>query len=322
MEVVLTQPRGFCAGVVRAIEIVETALELYGAPVYVVHEIVHNQRVVDDLRSGGAVFVETLEEVPQGAVTVFSAHGVPDVMLKNASQRSLEVLDATCPLVTRVHMEVIRHAKEGREVILIGHAGHPEVIGTLGHYDSSFGGAIYLVQDLDDVAALQVNNPQQLTYVTQTTLSVDDTATIVEALKEKFVDIIEPPRGDICYATQNRQTAVRELTRQIDLLIVVGARNSSNSNRLREVGEQTGIDAYLVQGADELEASWLESKSRIGISAGASTPEVLVQEVLERLKKFGVEKVVEMDAEPESVTFRLPPGLIKKMAESESHATK
>ena len=284
MDVVLTQPRGFCAGVVRAIEIVETALELYGAPVYVVHEIVHNQRVVDDLRSGGAVFVETLEEVPQGAVTVFSAHGVPDVMLKNASQRSLEVLDATCPLVTRVHMEVIRHAKEGREVILIGHAGHPEVIGTLGHYDSSFGGAIYLVQDLKDVAALQVKNPQQLTYVTQTTLSVDDTATIVEALKEKFVDIIEPPRGDICYATQNRQTAVRELTRQIDLLIVVGARNSSNSNRLREVGEQTGIDAYLVQGADELEASWFESKSRIGISAGASTPEVLVQEVLERLK--------------------------------------
>ncbi len=313
MDVILTQPRGFCAGVVRAIEIVESALEIYGAPVYVVHEIVHNQRVVEDLRSRGAVFVETLDEVPDDAVTIFSAHGVSDAMIRKAEDRRLEVINATCPLVTRVHLEVIRHAREGREVILIGHAGHPEVNGTLGHYGRSFGGAIYLVQEVADVDSLQVRNPEDLTYVTQTTLSVDDTATIVEALKKRFPKIIEPRKNDICYATQNRQTAVRELAPQVDLLIVVGARNSSNSNRLREVGEHVGIDAYLVQNAAELDESWFTGKERVGITAGASTPDVLVQEVLDGLKRIGVARVVEMDAEPEGVTFRLPVSLLQKM---------
>ena len=313
MDVMLTQPRGFCAGVVRAIEIVESALELYGAPVYVVHEIVHNQRVVEDLRSRGAVFVETLDEVPDDAVTIFSAHGVSDALIKKAENRGLEVINATCPLVTRVHLEVIRHARDGREVILIGHAGHPEVNGTLGHYDQSSGGAIYLVQEVGDVGSLQVRNPEDLTYVTQTTLSVDDTATIVGALKQRFPKIIEPRKDDICYATQNRQTAVRELAPQVDLLIVVGARNSSNSNRLREVGEQMGIDAYLVQNAAELDESWFTGKERVGITAGASTPDVLVREVLDGLKRIGVGRVVEMDAEPEGVTFRLPVSLLQKM---------
>lgn len=313
MDVVMTQPRGFCAGVVRAIEIVESALEIYGAPVYVVHEIVHNQRVVEDLRSRGAVFVETLEEVPADAVTVFSAHGVSEAMIQNAESRGLEVINATCPLVTKVHLEVVRNAKAGNEVILIGHAGHPEVNGTLGHYDRQYGGEIYLVQDADDVASLTVSNPDQLTYVTQTTLSVDDTKTIVEALKRRFPNIIEPRRDDICYATQNRQSAVRKLDGQVDLLIVVGARNSSNSNRLREVGEQMGVNSYLVESASELESSWFIPNSRIGITAGASTPEILVDEVLDKLKQLGVNEVVEMDAKPERVTFRLPVALTRKL---------
>lgn len=320
MDVILTQPRGFCAGVVRAIEIVESALEIYGSPVYVVHEIVHNQRVVEDLRSRGAVFVETLDEVPDDAVTIFSAHGVSDAMIKKAESRGLEVINATCPLVTRVHLEVIRHSREGREVILIGHAGHPEVNGTLGHYDRSFGGEIYLVQEVSDVEALQVRDPNQLSYVTQTTLSVDDTAVIVNALKQRFPKIIEPRKDDICYATQNRQTAVRDLAPQVDLLIVVGARNSSNSNRLREVGEQMGISAYLVQDAADLQESWFVAKQRVGITAGASTPEVLVQEVLDGLKRIGVNRVVEVDAEPEGVTFRLPTSLLKNRGGQRSTA--
>jgi len=322
MEVVLTQPRGFCAGVVRAIEIVESALDIYGAPVYVVHEIVHNQRVVEDLRSRGAVFVETLDEVPENGVMVFSAHGVSDALIKNAENRGLDVINATCPLVTKVHLEVVRNAKEGREVILIGHAGHPEVNGTLGHYDRSFGGEIYLVQDIDDVAKLQVKNVNQLTFVTQTTLSVDDTANIVRALKQRFPNIIEPRRDDICYATQNRQGAIRKLGERVDLLIVVGARNSSNSNRLREVGEQMGVNSYLVQDAEDLNQSWFLPDSRVGITAGASTPEVLVQEVLEQLKALGVKQVEEMDAEPEGVTFRLPAVLAKKRVSLENESAK
>lgn len=314
MDVVMTQPRGFCAGVVRAIEIVESALEIYGAPVYVVHEIVHNQRVVENLRSRGAVFVETLDEVPADAVTVFSAHGVSEQLIKNAENRGLEVINATCPLVTKVHLEVVRNAKAGNEVVLIGHAGHPEVNGTLGHFDRRFGGEIYLVQDEKDVEALHVKNPSRLTYVTQTTLSVDDTKIIVAALKKRFPEINEPRRDDICYATQNRQSAVRKLADRVDLLIVVGARNSSNSNRLREVGEHMGVNSFLVEDADDLDLSWFTSDLRIGITAGASTPEILVQEVLRKLGELGVNKVVEMDAEPERVTFRLPAGLVNKLA--------
>ncbi|MGH8557176.1 MAG: 4-hydroxy-3-methylbut-2-enyl diphosphate reductase [Methylococcales bacterium] len=314
MDVVMTQPRGFCAGVVRAIEIVESALEIYGAPVFVVHEIVHNQRVVEDLRSRGAVFVETLAEVPADAVTVFSAHGVSEQMIKNAESRGLNVINATCPLVTKVHLEVVRNAKAGNEVVLIGHAGHPEVNGTLGHFDRSFGGEIYLVQNEKDVATLHVKNPARLTYVTQTTLSVDDTRIIVAALKSRFPEIIEPRGDDICYATQNRQSAVRKLMDQVDLLIVVGARNSSNSNRLREVGEHMGVNSFLVEDADDLDLSWFSSELKIGITAGASTPEVLVQEVLRKLDTLGVNNVVEMDAEPEKVTFRLPVGLSNKLS--------
>lgn len=313
MEVVMTQPRGFCAGVVRAIEIVETALEIYGAPVYVVHEIVHNQRVVQDLRSRGAVFVETLDEVPPKAVTVFSAHGVSEQMIKNAEKRGLEVINATCPLVTKVHLEVVRNARAGNEVVLIGHAGHPEVNGTIGHFDHRFGGEIYLVQDEKDVEALHIRNPSRLTYVTQTTLSVDDTRVIVNALRNRFPEINEPRKDDICYATQNRQSAVRKLSNQVDLLIVVGARNSSNSNRLREVGEQMGVNSFLVEDANDIDLSWFSSDLRIGITAGASTPEILVQDVLKKLDELGVERVVEMDAEPERVTFRLPAGLTGKL---------
>jgi 4-hydroxy-3-methylbut-2-en-1-yl diphosphate reductase len=321
MDVVMTQPRGFCAGVVRAIEIVESALEIYGAPVYVVHEIVHNQRVVEDLRSRGAVFVETLDEVPAEAVTVFSAHGVSEQMIKNAEDRGLEVINATCPLVTKVHLEVVRNAKAGNEVVLIGHAGHPEVNGTLGHFDRSYGGEIYLVQDEKDVEALHVKDPSRLTYVTQTTLSVDDTKVIVSALKKRFPEINEPRRDDICYATQNRQGAVRKLANQVDLLIVVGARNSSNSNRLREVGEQMGVNSFLVEDADDLDLSWFTSDLRIGITAGASTPEILVQEVLAKLGELGVNNVTEMDAEPERVTFRLPAGLTQKLRRKDKNST-
>ncbi|MEE9345920.1 MAG: 4-hydroxy-3-methylbut-2-enyl diphosphate reductase [Methylococcales bacterium] len=323
MDVTLTRPRGFCAGVVRAIEIVESALEKYGAPVYVLHEIVHNHRVLEDLRSRGAVFVETLDEVPADAVTIFSAHGVPDDMLSDAEGRGLGVIDATCPLVTRVHREVVKNAKLGREIILIGHAGHPEVIGTLGHYDDSYGGDMYLVQDVEDVYQLKskVNNPDQLTYVTQTTLSVDDTANIVVALKETFPEIIEPRKDDICYATQNRQSAVRELADSVDLLIVVGARNSSNSNRLQEVGEQMGIKSYLVQDSNELQEDWFAHPTQVGITAGASTPEILVQEVLDKIKAFGVKNIQEMDAPEEKVTFALPAELagIKTSTTKQQH---
>ncbi len=310
MEVTLAQPRGFCAGVVRAIEIVERALALYGPPVYVLHEIVHNHRVLEQLRTRGAVFVEELADVPSGSLVVFSAHGVPAAMFAKAEEHGLRVLDATCPLVTKVHREVAAHAREGREVVLIGHAGHVEVNGTFGRYDPSAGGAIYLVQTVEDVARLAVRHPEELAYVTQTTLSVDDTRQVIAALRARFPAIQAPRKDDICYATQNRQNAVKQLAHALDVLVVVGARNSSNSNRLREVAEQMGVAAYLVQDAADLDPAWFEADTRVGVTAGASAPEVLVQEVLERLRQLGARAVREIAAEPETVTFSLPAALV------------
>jgi len=312
MEAVLAQPRGFCAGVVRAIEIVESALEVYDAPVYVVHEIVHNPHVVSMLQGRGAVFVEQVHEVPEGAVAIFSAHGVSPEVDREAQRRRLRVIDATCPLVTKVHLEVARHARAGREVVLIGHAGHPEVAGTLGHYDPGHGGAgIHLVEGVDDAAALPVSTPDHLAYVTQTTLSVDDAARIAAVLRERFPGIIGPRQDDICYATQNRQTAVRALAAEVDVLLVVGARNSSNSNRLRELGEQLGVPSRLVQTPAELEPGWFYNGQRIGITAGASAPEVLVEQTLERLRGLGLASVRELPGEPEQVTFRMPAHLLR-----------
>jgi len=311
--VLLAQPRGFCAGVVRAIEIVELALDLYGAPVYVLHEIVHNQRVVKDLEARGAVFVEQLSQIPAGAVTIFSAHGVSDAVVRDAELKKLNAIDATCPLVTKVHLQVAQHARAGREVVMIGHVGHPEVAGTLGRYDRSAGGDAYLVETVEDVERLQVRNPQEIAVVTQTTLSVDDTRRIIDALRSRFPALVEPRNDDICYATQNRQNAVRQLAAKVDVLLVVGARNSSNSNRLREVGAQTGIPAYLVQDAAEIDRAWMRDITRVGVTAGASTPEVLVQEVLDRLTELGVRGVQQLDGEAETTTFRLPATLTRKM---------
>jgi 4-hydroxy-3-methylbut-2-enyl diphosphate reductase len=319
--VVLAQPRGFCAGVVRAIEIVELALDLYGAPVYVLHEIVHNQRVVKDLEARGAVFVEQLSEIPPGAVTIFSAHGVSDAVVREAQLKHLNPIDATCPLVTKVHLQVAQHARAGREVVMIGHVGHPEVAGTLGRYDRSAGGDAYLVETVEDVERLQVRNPEEIAVVTQTTLSVDDTRRIIEALRRRFPALVEPRNDDICYATQNRQNAVRQLAAKVDLLLVVGARNSSNSNRLREVGAQTGIPAHLVQDAAEIDRAWLRPSIRVGVTAGASTPEVLVKEVLDRLAAFGVSGVRQLDGEQETVTFRLPAALTRKMRAAETQSS-
>ena len=312
MEAIIAQPRGFCAGVVRAIEIVESALEIYRPPVYVLHEIVHNQYVVKDLTERGAIFVEQLQAIPDGALVIFSAHGVAATIVAEAQHRNLRIIDATCPLVAKVHLEVARHAQEGREVVLIGHRDHPEVVGTLGHYQRSAGGGIYLLGSVEEVDTLTVVDPGNLAYVTQTTLSVDDTARIVAALKQRFPAITGPRHDDICYATQNRQNAVRQLARQVDLLLVVGAHNSSNSNRLREVGEQLGLPAYLVQDADDLDAAWFRDGIRVGLTAGASTPEVLVQRVLEKLHGLGLSGVTEIPAEAENVFFRLPAGLVRK----------
>ncbi|MDA8383018.1 MAG: 4-hydroxy-3-methylbut-2-enyl diphosphate reductase [Betaproteobacteria bacterium] len=309
MEVILVRPRGFCAGVVRAVEIVVSALDLYGSPIYVLHEIVHNQRVMADLETRGARFVEGLEGVPSGATVIFSAHGVSAAMGRRAAAQGLKVIDATCPLVTKVHLEVARHARAGREVVLIGHAGHPEVNGTIGRYDRRFGGEIYLVETIADAGALGVRNPLDLAYVTQTTLSLDDARRIVAALEARYPRIRGPSKADICYATQNRQNAVRALAGVIDVLLVVGARNSSNSNRLREVGAQIQVPSYLLQDADELDARWLEGKFCVGLSAGASTPEVLVQNLLARLRELGALAVREAEGPAESVTFRLPAGL-------------
>ena len=304
-EILLAQPRGFCAGVDRAIEIVERALAQFGAPVYVRHEIVHNAHVVNDLRAKGAIFIEDLAEVPADSYLVFSAHGVSRAIKAEAEQRGLKVFDATCPLVTKVHVEVAKMRDEGREIIMIGHQGHPEVEGTMGQSD----GGMYLVETVADVQTLHVKAPDKLAYVSQTTLSVDDTAEIIAALKARFPHIAEPKKGDICYATTNRQQAVKFMAPQVDLVIVVGSPSSSNSNRLREVGQKNGVISYMVDNASQIDPAWLEGRQRIGVTAGASAPEVLVQEVVAALKSMGVGSVRELDGVEEHVTFPLPKGL-------------
>ncbi|QAU35328.1 4-hydroxy-3-methylbut-2-enyl diphosphate reductase [Janthinobacterium sp. 17J80-10] len=304
-EVLLAQPRGFCAGVDRAIEIVERALAQFGAPIYVRHEIVHNAYVVEDLRSKGAVFIEELEDVPAGNTVIFSAHGVSKAVEAEAAARGLKVFDATCPLVTKVHMEVAKMRREGREIVMIGHAGHPEVEGTMGQTDEG----MHLVETVADVDKLAVRSPDLLAYVSQTTLSVDDTADVIAALKRRFPNIAEPKKGDICYATTNRQEAVKFMAPQVDLVIVVGSPNSSNSNRLREVARKKGTEAYMVDNAGEIDPAWLEGKKRIGVTAGASAPEILVNEVIARLKAFGAQSVRPLEGVEEHVTFPMPKGL-------------
>ena len=306
MEVLLANPRGFCAGVDRAIDIVNRALEVFGAPIYVRHEVVHNKFVVEDLGSRGAVFVDELEEVPDDCIVIFSAHGVSQAVRRDAARRRLKVFDATCPLVTKVHIEVARYSTEGRECILIGHRGHPEVEGTMGQYDASAGGDIYLIEDEQQVDSLAVRDPDKLSYVTQTTLSMDDTARVIEALRRRFPKIQGPRKDDICYATQNRQDAVKQLATRCDLVLVVGSPNSSNSNRLRELAERMGAAAYLLDGAADIDPAWLRGKTRIGVTAGASAPEVLVREVLEGLRELGASVPVELEGRPENVTFSLP----------------
>lgn len=316
VQIKLANPRGFCAGVDRAIDIVNRALDVFGAPVYVRHEVVHNRHVVDTLRERGAVFVEELDEVPDDVIVIFSAHGVSRAVQEDAERRGLKVFDATCPLVTKVHMEVLRYAKRGQECILIGHEGHPEVEGTMGRYDDSKGGQIYLVEDEEDVARLTVKDPTTLSFVTQTTLSMDDTARVIDALRDKFPDIQGPRKDDICYATQNRQDAVRELAADSDLVLVVGSANSSNSNRLRELSERMGTAAYLVDDAAQIEESWLEGVSRIGITAGASAPEVLVKGVIERLESLGATAPQELVGREETVTFSMPSELRERVITS------
>ena len=307
MDVILANPRGFCAGVDRAIEIVKRAIETLGAPIYVRHEVVHNRFVVDDLKARGAVFVEELDEVPDGATVIFSAHGVSRAVREEAESRGLKVFDATCPLVTKVHFEVSRHCRAGRDVVLIGHAGHPEVEGTMGQWQRESGrGAIHLVEDIDGVASLQVGQPDNLAYTTQTTLSVDDTRGIIEALQQRFPAIQGPRHDDICYATQNRQDAVRELAARCDLVLVVGSPNSSNSNRLAELARREGVESYLIDGAHEIDPAWVAGKQHIGLTAGASAPQVLVDGVIERLRELGAGRVGELDGEPESMVFALP----------------
>jgi 4-hydroxy-3-methylbut-2-en-1-yl diphosphate reductase len=306
MQVLLANPRGFCAGVDRAIDIVERALELFGAPVYVRHEVVHNTHVVERLRALGAIFVEELAEVPEGCTVIFSAHGVSTAVEEQARARGLMVFNATCPLVTKVHMEVQRYAREGRDVILIGHAGHPEVEGTMGRFDASRGGRMHLVQSIADVGALAVRDPAHLAFVTQTTLSMDDTAEIVAALRARFAQLATPRHEDICYATQNRQDAVKKLLEQCDVLVVVGSRSSSNSNRLRELADRAGVPGYLIDGAAELRPEWFSGKRAVGVTAGASAPELLVRQVIEQLTRWGAEAPREVIGREERVFFALP----------------
>lgn len=316
MEIILANPRGFCAGVDRAIDIVERALDVFGAPIYVRHEVVHNKFVVDELRNKGAIFVEELDQVPDDATVIFSAHGVSKAVRAEAAQRGLKVFDATCPLVTKVHIEVVRHLRAGCEIIMIGHAGHPEVEGTLGQSEGEqsegslerkeVGPRMYLVETPEDVRKLVVNNPDALAFVTQTTLSVDDAAQVISALRERFPRIIGPRKDDICYATQNRQDAVKELAAQCDLVLVVGSPTSSNSNRLQELAERMGVESYLIDNADEIRGEWLQGKTCIGVTAGASAPEVLVKRVIERLRSLGAQSVREGQGNPENVVFSLP----------------
>lgn len=309
MQAILANPRGFCAGVDRAIEIVDRALEVLGAPVYVRHEVVHNRFVVNNLRDKGAVFVQELDEVPDNATVIFSAHGVSRAVQDEAKRRGLNVFDATCPLVTKVHLEVLRYSREGRETILIGHKNHPEVEGTMGQYDSSAGGAIYRVDSPSEVAALQVKQPDKLAFVTQTTLSVDDASTVIDALRARFPQIIGPKKNDICYATQNRQDALKQLADSCDLILVVGSPNSSNSNRLREIAEKRGTPAYLIDDASDIQLAWLNGKQNIGVTAGASAPEVLVQGVIQHLQQQGANVVMQESGIHENVAFVLPTAL-------------
>ncbi len=312
MQALLANPRGFCAGVDRAIEIVESALELFGAPIYVRHEVVHNKFVVDGLKNKGAIFVDEISDVPDDHTVIFSAHGVSQDVRKEAEDRGLRIFDATCPLVTKVHMEVIRHQKAGKETILIGHAGHPEVEGTLGQHDKKLNkGAIYLVENTEDVKKLEVQNPSELAFVTQTTLSMDDTADVIDALREKFPEIKGPKKDDICYATQNRQEAVKTLASRCDLVLVVGSPSSSNSNRLREVSEKLGTPAYLIDNETEINKEWLEGVNKVGVTAGASAPDVLVKRVVAQLEKWGVNTVDEVKGIEEKVVFPLPKVLQK-----------
>ncbi len=314
-EIKLANPRGFCAGVDRAIDIVNLALDIYGAPIFVRHEVVHNKFVVESLKLRGAIFVDELSDVPfiekaEPPIVIFSAHGVSQAVKTEATTLGIRVFDATCPLVTKVHMEVMRYSRKGQECILIGHAFHPEVEGTMGQYNYKAGGEIYLVESIEDALKLKVKNPDQLAYVTQTTLSMDDTSLIIDALKERFPNISGPRKKDICYATQNRQDAIKQLALECDLVLVVGSPNSSNSNRLRELAERTGSESYLIDSSDEIDVSWLEGKNRIGVTAGASAPEILVQEVIQRIKEIGGGQLEEMTGTKENITFSIPRNLI------------
>ena len=309
MQILLANPRGFCAGVDRAIDIVERAVALFGAPIYVRHEVVHNKYVVDQLRTIGAVFVDELDEVPDNTTVIFSAHGVPRSVQDEAKRRNLNVFDATCPLVTKVHMEITRYARDAREVFLIGHAGHPEVEGTVGQFDPSFGGSIYLVQTVEDVDTIPIKNPEHVAFVTQTTLSVDDTASIVEALRARFPALKAPNKKDICYATQNRQDAVKDLIGRCEVLVVVGSKSSSNSNRLREMADKNVKPGYLVDGPEDLKREWFEGIATVGVTAGASAPEILVQGVIAQLRQWGGEVAEELQGRQEHVIFALPKAL-------------
>jgi len=308
MKILLANPRGFCAGVNRAIEIVERALEIFGAPIYVRHEVVHNRFVVDGLKEKGAVFVDEVAEVPDNAIVIFSAHGVAKAVQREASERGLRIFDATCPLVTKVHMEVVRHLKANRECVLIGHAGHPEVEGTMGQFEGQ-GGKMYLVENAEDVDSLKVSNPDELAYVTQTTLSMDDTAEIINLLRAKFPAIRGPKKDDICYATQNRQDAVKQFAKQCEVVLVVGSTNSSNSNRLRELAERLGANSYLIDNADQIDPAWLVETNTVGVTAGASAPDVLVQQVVQRLESLGGTQVEETSGIVENIIFSLPKDL-------------
>lgn len=310
MKALLANPRGFCAGVDRAIDIVERALDIFGAPIYVRHEVVHNKFVVDGLKDKGAIFIDEIRDVPDDHTVIFSAHGVSQAVRKEAEDRGLRIFDATCPLVTKVHLEVIRHQKAGKETILIGHEGHPEVEGTLGQHDNAINkGGIYLVENTDDVQKLEVKNPLELAFVTQTTLSMDDTADVIDALREKFPEIKGPKKDDICYATQNRQEAVKYLAEQCDLMLVVGSPNSSNSNRLREVAEKLGTPSYLIDNANEINREWLNGVNTVGVTAGASAPDILIQQVITRLQDWGVKTVDENIGKAETIVFPLPKAL-------------
>jgi len=308
IKTILANPRGFCAGVVRAVEIVEQALLLYGAPIYVLHQIVHNQQVIQDLEARGVIFTEDMKSIPPKTVTVLSAHGVSDAVMEAAKAQDLEIIDATCPLVTKVHLQAQRYSKHGYEVVIIGHRGHVEVEGTYGRVR----GKVHVVGSIEDVQTLVISDPKRVSYVTQTTLSLDDTRFIVQALKDRFPDAQGPDLSDICYATQNRQNAVRSLAEKVDVILVVGARNSSNSARLQEVGEMSGVNAYLIQDAGEISPDWFANNSKIGVTAGASTPEILVQGVLDRLRTLGVSSIEEMDGVSEDITFKLPASLLRE----------